>query len=89
MGTSKLEIDYKELFFKISSFPEETAIQLLEYIDFLWEKHAPSELGLSETDQAELKKRVNKYIQNPVTGITLDEVISNLEKDLGEKLKNK
>lgn len=86
MEASKLQINYKELFFKISSFPEETAKQLLEYVDFLWEKHTPAENGLSDTDKNELDKRVKKYFQNPETGLSIEQVISGLEQDLGEKL---
>ncbi|HNB97343.1 MAG TPA: hypothetical protein PLS71_03840, partial [Leptospiraceae bacterium] len=86
MEASKLQINYKELLFKISSFPEETTRQLLEYIDFLWERHSPAVDGLSELDKNELDKRVKKYFQNPETGFSLSQVISRLEKDLGEKL---
>lgn len=86
MEASKLQINYKELFFKISSFPEETALQLLEYVDFLWERHTPAVNGLSESDKNELERRTSKYFQNPQTGLSIDQVIHGLEKDLGEKL---
>ena len=64
MEVSKLQVNYKELFFKISSFPEETTKQLLEYIDFLWERHSSALEGLSELDKNELDRRIEKYIQN-------------------------
>ncbi|MBP6739374.1 MAG: addiction module protein [Leptospiraceae bacterium] len=87
MEASKLQIDYRDLFFKISSFPEETAKQLLEYVDFLWEKHTPAENGLSDIDKNELDRRVKKYFQNPESGLSLDQVISGLEQSLGENLR--
>lgn len=39
MPSTEFKINYKEVLFKIDSLPEDTSRQLLEYIDFLWEKN--------------------------------------------------
>ncbi len=86
MPSTEFKINYKEVLLKIDSLPEDTSRQLLEYIDFLWERYGANKSDLSDSDRLELNRRIKKYEDYPETACSLEELILEMEDELGEKL---
>ena len=86
MPSTEFKINYKEVLLKIDSLPDDTSRQLLEYIDFLWERYGANKPDLSNSERLELNRRIKKYEDYPETACSLEELILEMEDELGEKL---